>query len=159
MTQNLPQSCETWLDTQQASFPCAILLKFLLHDRPWPDQTHLPSQDVKQLGKFVQTRPAQPTTDTGHPRIIRQLESGRKTFAQPGVVLEMVIRVGHHGPELPCVKGYAGFADTLLAIEHRPGGIRRNQNRNHRPQRKGEDEAHYRPDYIECILQPAAPPG
>src|ERR1019366_4814238 len=38
--------------------------------RPWPDERHVAPEDVKELGQFIEARPAQKSTNSCHAKIV-----------------------------------------------------------------------------------------
>src|ERR1019366_10539005 len=38
--------------------------------RPWPDERHVAPEDIKELGQFIEARPAQKFTNSCHAKIV-----------------------------------------------------------------------------------------
>ena len=97
--------------------PWNLFLK-LLHEtgsfRPWPNQGHLPYQNVKKLGQLVQAGFPQEFSHLGHTGII---------LDRPGFPFRRFL-LYLHGSELVHHKGLAVQSHTLLLKQHRAGAGR-----------------------------------
>src|SRR5439155_26107427 len=76
---------------------------------PGPDEAHVATQDVEELGQLIEARPTQEDADSGSPRIVADRP------ARAGVRL----RVQAHGAELQHPEAAAGDSHPLLALEVR----------------------------------------
>lgn len=88
-----------------------MILMIEKHDslrlRPRSNKTHISSQDVKQLGKFIHARPPQEFTKTSHPGIIPQLVHRFGKGTQVNHSGEHVLGFPDHRPELVHGEGFS----------------------------------------------------
>src|ERR1043166_9307295 len=109
--------------------PRFVLLELVRQRRTWPDEGHLPTQDVDELRQFVQACLAEHATDAGNPRVVRQFEQRlvvvavplSARFDEPAYVVAMkcVIRVGEHRSELQYREELCPSPHADLTVEDR----------------------------------------
>ena len=98
--------------------------------RPRPDQRHLAAQHVEELGQFIERHRRRKCAGPGHPRIVpRRLP--QRSRLRPRVV---------HGAELPHAEVAVGKADTALAEQDRPCGIRPDEQRDQQDRHRQQHE-------------------
>ena len=75
-----------------------------VYDRAWPDDGHLPPENVDQLRQLINARLAIKSAEPGYPRIVAKLmvpfpfSTGIRIACQQGI--QLVLRVHDHGSKL-----------------------------------------------------------
>src|SRR5258706_8605542 len=85
---NLPVSSETRLYRKQEVCVLTVFCQLRCCDHSWANKAHLASQNVEQLGQFIQTHFPEKRAYFGYTRIILQLEVALKFNLQGRVDLQ-----------------------------------------------------------------------
>jgi hypothetical protein len=102
-----------------------ISYKFILSDRAWSNDAHVPSEDVEELRQLIQARFAEDGAYRRDARIVAQLagcgpfgSSGRIRFEE---VLQTLRRVGHHRAKFQAAKRLAVEAHAPMTKQRGSG--------------------------------------
>lgn len=116
---------------------------------PRPNKTHLSTQDIPKLWKFIKTEPAQIMADPGASGIIRHRPDGSQvTF---GMFL--------HGSEFDNREAMASKANACLPIENRSAVCKTYCGRDQCQQRREHNQSDSGKEDIRRSLNPARPTG
>src|SRR5207244_4049646 len=96
-----------------------VALDLVAERRPWPDQAHVAADHVPELRQLVEREPAQHAPDPRDARVA----------AVDRVARALLLGSDDHRAELQQVEVHAAFADTRLAVEHRPAILELDRNR------------------------------
>src|SRR5438270_8238097 len=99
---------------------CVLAIKgqFPLMDSTWTHERHLSTQDIKQLGQFIQIDPAQKATNAGNARIMLQLHVLLKFLHKISPLFEIGICVGDHRAKFEHAEMPATQPDHFSAVEY-----------------------------------------
>ena len=118
-----------------------------------PHQAHLAPQHVVNLGQLIETSAPQEAAHASDARIVFQLESAPIHLLDLSQCLPLRICSLDHGPELIHREEPASLAHSLLAEEHRAGGIEANGQGNQEHHRQGQDQTQDGDQHIRGSLE------
>ena len=120
--------------------------------RARPDDRHLAAQHVDQLRQLVEAEPAQEAPDAGHAGVVGELEHRVAQVVEADHVLEPVLGVGDHGPELVHLERAAVEPGAGLVEEHGPAAVELDRDRDQGEERGREQEPDRGDDDVEAAL-------
>src|SRR3989442_485127 len=95
---------------------------FIDRQRARADEAHFSAQNVKELRKFINTVLAQEPPDSGHTRIVGDLEDRPAHFIERSQFMFPLFGIADHRAELQHGKRLAVKSTALLPEKNRPWG-------------------------------------
>ncbi len=92
LTGDLPEAGDARLHGEQIQRPAPVTGDLFRCQNPWPYETHLTPQHVKELWKLVQDPASQESPYPGHPRVVSQLIVLLEGLFQLRVLLQKELR-------------------------------------------------------------------
>ena len=112
------------------------------------DNRHLATDDVEQLGQFVDRGAAQPAANTGNARVFRHFETRAPPLAEHRQRVFATFGIHNHRAKLPQPKGFARFADTHLGKEHGATVIQPDEGCYSQKQRRKDNQRQHRKENV-----------
>jgi hypothetical protein len=103
--------------------------------RTGPNQRHLTTQDVDELGELIKARLPQQPPHTSDPRIVNDLEVGPRHDAQVLQRWFQLFGVPHHSAELIHLEPHPVATSSQLCEEHRAWCVQPDRERDQREER------------------------
>src|SRR6476660_9077161 len=126
-------------------------LDVFLPFRSRPDEAHLASQHVDELGKFVERRPTQEHSEPGS--TVVALDTSGADVEADGVVAHIGLRVNQpHGSKLEHLEAAAVATDPELAEEDRPPQGQPDRQGNAGNDRQGKEENRETDQTVDDVL-------
>lgn len=119
---DLPETGEARLNTEAAALGVFFdTIDFVNGKRTRAHEAHFATEDIEELGKFVDAEAAEPGAEGKDAWVIADLENRAVHFVLSGEFVAHRFGVGVHGAELPHHEGFAIPSGAFLAEENWPG--------------------------------------
>lgn len=122
-----PEGGESRADREDGrGFIFQVFDHLFLGQRPGADNTHVPSNDIPNLGELVERGFPKPLSDGGDPWIDLQFEVGfplvhqRRIGGEQGLQLRIGVLV--HGAKLQTAERSSPLPHSWMSVKNRPGG-------------------------------------
>ena len=149
---DLPHPRNARLDADAPAVPVLIMPDFRARGGACSDQAHLPLEDVPELGKFVQTGPAQKFPDQRDPRVVPDFEDGAGHLVPIKKLPFSPFRSGAHGPEFPAAEDAPPLSDPFLGKEYRSRRIEPDCQGDEGEQKPGHQQPHQGANHVQRPL-------
>src|SRR6185436_5511334 len=131
-THHLPVPGDTWFYGEPLRKEPSISDALFGRDSPWPHETKAATQQAEQLWKLIDAIFPQKTSYSQYSWVMLKLVVLSKFGSQFGIFLEDRVSILDHGAKFPVPKSLSATTYNLTAIEHRPGILNRQQQRDDR---------------------------
>ena len=137
---NAGRSGDAWAELKDASVVTFQLVGIAWHIGAWPDEAHLPNQNIDQFRKAIHFAMAQPMADARDARVARYRDA---------VALGLFV----HGAELADMEGFTIFPDARLHEKQRAFRVQFDEYGNNEQRQKQYNKSHECHDSIEAPFE------
>src|SRR5258708_37642185 len=140
---DLPQTSKPGSDIEAPKMLQVIFLEIIFRMRAWPNDAHVPLQNVKKLRQFIDAVFAQETSQAGDSRVVSNLESCAVTLVHVHQAILELIGINHHGAEFMTTELASFSSNAPGAINDRAGRIELDGYGSYRQDRGCQQQRHY----------------
>src|SRR5579859_1758657 len=149
---DLPQPGHAGKHAVALTMPVLELDVVAQRQRPRTHERHLSAEHVQNLRQLVDRVAPQDTTDTGHSRVVLDLEQRPRCLVRRFEPRLARSRIDVHRAELEHPELALAESDTAVSIEDGAGGVELDGECDHRPDRRGDCDQADAHDEVECAL-------
>ena len=155
---DLPEAGEAGFDAEAAALGVFFdAFDFVNGEGAGADEAHFATEDVEELGEFVDAEAAEPGAEGEDAGVVADFEDGAVHFVLDGEFLSHGFGVGVHGAELPHHEGFAIPSGAFLPEEDGAGGDEPNADERNDPEGDAEDEEDSGADAVESVFEEERP--